>query len=218
MAGLRTFQNFIEPTAQDVNKARGDVPAELQGRYRKETRGAATLGFYRDERAKVPAFRDRGDRLVATRVDPGVVRDMVLIAGHRGWMGIWSRGHEAFRREAWVNGLAMGLTVFNYYGSARDIAEVERRRETKFEHPVHRTDPVAREAFNRLDPTGRPEAWMKIAEAVVKARLPDPRDQRYALDSVRQSINFGPDTGWEFYRDYARRTNEERRARMDRGR
>ena len=48
--------------------ATGDVPDDLKRRYFVDGRGGPGLGFYADATVPTPAFRDRGDRLVTTRI------------------------------------------------------------------------------------------------------------------------------------------------------
>jgi hypothetical protein len=89
----------------------GDVPETLRRRYYVDGRGGAGLGFYGDARVQIPAFRDRGVQLIATRADPNAVRDMTAIARHRGWTSIAVKGDPDFRREAWLAAMTIGIDV-----------------------------------------------------------------------------------------------------------
>ena len=99
----------------------GDAPETVLGRYlieRDRLRGTAS--FFRDHRETEPRFIDAGRSLRAHNAYPDAVRDMLQIARHRGWDQIRVTGDLAFRREAWLQGQALGLDVRGHRPSDRD--------------------------------------------------------------------------------------------------
>lgn len=168
-------ENGLAPIAQDRSMVRGDVPESLRRRYFTEERGGDGLGFYADARISTPAFRDRGRELVAARLDPNAIRDMAMIAQHRGWRSVAVRGSEDFRREAWLTGRAMGLEVQGYRATERDLQELERRQAASRRAEDRREDPAA-------------DHRLRIVEAVVRDRIPSPERQSQIVAAARDRI------------------------------
>ncbi len=187
--------NSVKATGQRRSTVAGDVPEDLRRRYYLDGRGGLGLGFYADATIPTPAFRDRGDRLVATRSDPHTIRHLTAIARHRGWTRITLSGDPAFRREAWLTARAEGLEVRGYRATVRDGQELERRIEAQ----------RRREAWSNLgrdlaqaraqpDPTlhrAGPKARLEVAEALVKSRIADPAAQARLLAAARARV-----AGW----------------------
>jgi hypothetical protein len=168
----------------------GDLPERIHSRYFTTTKFGAPFAFYTDARAKAPAFRDHGGRLSTDRNDPGVVRDLVAIARHRGWTTIAVRGQTEFRREVWTVARSAGLEVRGYRPTERDRQDLARRTETARAHGSPRRDrPSAVEA--PAAPDARAETRTKIIEAVVRSRVTDPSAQARILAAARARI-----AGW----------------------
>lgn len=107
---------------------RGDVPDPVKRRYfSEEPQFAAELRFYTDAKAKEPAFRDTGDKLIARENNAEVIKDLVAIAQHRGWTAIDVKGNAEFRREVWMEARTAGLDVRGFKPAERDVQELERR-------------------------------------------------------------------------------------------
>jgi conjugative element/phage-associated large polyvalent protein len=183
--GLRNLLGPAEPGRSTVE---GDVPQALRRRYLTETgRFGQGLGFYVDATTAIPSFRDRGRQLIATRSDPAAIRDMVAIARHRGWSKVVVHGATGFRREAWLAGRTQGLEVLGYRPTERDLQLLARRQEAQ----------APRRAADRAAPTDRPtpsrsrdfeagaRARLKVVDAVVRACIVEPREQRRILDAAR---------------------------------
>lgn len=139
--------------------AKGDLPQAILDRYliERDLRGRAER-FYRDHRTPDPAFRDQGRRLSTDRAYPDTVGDMLKVAQHRGWTRLKVEGDEAFRREVWIQGRAMGLDIKGYQPRDRD-----------------------RQAAGQT-PSRRPlEDRLRMASAVIRDLIPDPEAQRRLL-------------------------------------
>ena len=193
--------NSLGPSGGRRAGAAGDVPERLRRRYYVDGRGGDGLGFYVDAKIDRPAFRDHGGRLTAARTDPNVVRDLTAIAQHRGWTIIVARGEASFRREAWVEGRALGLEVRGYRPTERDLQEVERRTASRTRPPEDRS-PNPGEA--KRAPSDRSvqnaRASMKVVEAVVRARIAEPARQELLLKAARGRIANWLERGAEFNR------------------
>jgi len=151
----------------DRSTAKGDVPAALLDRYliERDRQGRAER-FFRDHRATEPAFRDTGRALATTHAYPDVVADMLKVAQHRGWTRITVRGDEAFRRDVWIQGQALGLEVSGYRARSRD-------RQAAGEAP---------QAIRDREAASRPAVRLRMAAAVVRAVVTDPEAQRRLLE------------------------------------
>lgn len=114
------------------------------------------------------AFRDHGRRLTTLSENTEVIASLIDIAKTRGWDEITVRGTEAFRREAWREGLKAGLEVRGYRASEPERAALARamaRREGRqmelgvaeggSEPPNRARDPSAAEGSARSEPSPR---------------------------------------------------------------
>lgn len=186
---------------------KGDVPQTLERRYYTDERGGRGLGFYADARIATPAFRDEGRRLVATRSDPNVARDLAAIARHRGWSIVVAQGEPAFRREAWLAARAAGLEVRGYRPTERDVQdlarrvlEIERRSRADRSAPAR---PSAERQARRDKDAPSALATLRVVDTVVRARVPSPQAQDRILAAARDRL-----AGW---------LERETRARADAG-
>lgn len=204
--------NSVGPSGGRRRGAAGDVPERLRRRYYVDGRGGEGLGFYVDAKIDRPAFRDHGGRLTAARTDPNVVRDLTAIAQHRGWTVIVARGEASFRREAWVEGQALGLEVRGYRPTERDLQDVERRLASRSHTPDDRSrDPGEPKRAPSDRSVQNARASLKVVEAVVRARIAEPAKQEAMLKGARGRIANWLERGAEFNRVRpARETSVER--------
>ena len=184
--------NTVNPSGPSRSKAEGDVPDALRRKYLTESgRFGAGIGFYVDATVVIPSFRDRGGQLVATRSDPNTVRDVVAIAQHRGWTDVAVTGATGFRREAWLAGQTLGLTVKGYQPGERDLEVLERRKLAQTRRRARETDPDPIAPEVRQTPRREPmdaATRMKVVEAVVRNRLNEPTVQDRFLARARERL------------------------------
>ena len=166
----------IAPAAPPRSRKVGDWPDEIHRRYLTAPEPSG-LGLYVDNLTKAPAFRDHGKRLIAGRADPKALRDMALIAKHRGWTQVVIAGAPAFRREAWLALRTAGLDVRGYRPTARDLQFLKRRQGNG---PEQISPPPTQNLAAR--------SQLAVVEAVVKARIVDPALRKRALDAGRERI------------------------------
>ena len=108
----------------------GDLPEGMEARYLIERRRLnGEQRYYENASDTKPAFRDKGDRLVADNNSLDLIRDMLEIAEHRGWDRVRVSGTEEFRREAWREAALRGIEVDGYRPKPRELQDVARTRD-----------------------------------------------------------------------------------------
>jgi len=192
MADNSALTNSVRSSGPALSTDVGDVPDALRRRFLTESgRLGRGLAYYPDATSLVPSFRDRGRELVATRSDPPTVRDLVMIAEHRGWSTIRVQGAQGFRRQAWLAGREMGLDVEGYRPSERDEQELARRlaaRSRQGEREPARAAAPFETRRVRRDDLARPSQRFRIAEAIVRDRVSDPSAQARILAAARKRL------------------------------
>jgi hypothetical protein len=184
--------NTVTIAGSSRSKAAGDVPDALRRKYLTESgRFGAGVAFFVDATVVMPSFRDKGGQLVATRSDPSTVRDLIAIAQHRGWSQVVVTGATGFRREAWLDGQAQGLTVRGYQPGDRDLQVLERRRlaQARNRDRAEGQDSISPEV--RKAPAREPmdvATRLKVVEAVVRNRLNEPIVQDRILARARDRL------------------------------
>jgi hypothetical protein len=124
----------LEPLVKPVFE-KGDLPAPVAHRYNGQPGlFRRHIDYYEGSSAVRPAFRDRGDKLIAFQNDPTTVASLVSIARHRGWSSLEVRGDDVFRREVWMEAQRHGLQTKGYRPKARDREEVAKQALAKAEH------------------------------------------------------------------------------------
>lgn len=189
--------NSLSPAIRGRSTAEGDVPERLRRRYYLDGRGGAGLGFYTDASVKAPAFRDQGRQLAAARSDPNAIRDMTMIAQHRGWTIVVVRGSSSFRREAWLAGRSLGIEVRGYRPTERDVQELDRRIDRRQardrgeqvrNHADEVRSPVEAADRERKRETHKGREQLRVVETVVRARVAEPAAQDRILARARERV------------------------------
>jgi hypothetical protein len=164
----------------------GDVPESIRRRYLTERRLDGAVVYFQDATVVTPSFRDTGRKLIAARSDPATVRDLILVAQHRGWTAIHVRGADGFRREAWMAGRALGLEVQGHRATERDEQALAKRLEGQ--RAATRSDRAKpAPSVSTLD-LRNPRERLKVVEAVVRGRNADPAVQAQILAAARQRV------------------------------
>lgn len=88
------------------------MPERLRRKYYIAEAGVGDEAkVYADPRGEYLAFKVSTDRMATRLEDAGVVRDMLSVAQHRGWTEVEVHGSQEFRRTAWLEASARGLSV-----------------------------------------------------------------------------------------------------------
>lgn len=82
--------------------------------------------YYFGNRPDSLAFVDKGNRLQTKLSNAKVASSMVDIAEARGWTEIQVKGTADFRRDAWLEASARGLTVQGYKPKEEDLARLKK--------------------------------------------------------------------------------------------
>ncbi|CAG4913595.1 LPD7 domain-containing protein [Paraburkholderia gardini] len=103
----------------------GEAPERVRKRYLR----AGNQYFLKDAPYQM-AFEDLGPYLVTQHNRPDVVESMMDMVEAKSWDRIRVSGHEAFRREVWLQATLLGVQVSGYEPKAADFARLgEGRRE-----------------------------------------------------------------------------------------
>ncbi|WP_340318124.1 LPD7 domain-containing protein [Rhizorhabdus argentea] len=88
-----------EPSARARSRTVGDMPDHVGQRYFIEERGLRReQRLFETAHDAAPTIRDLGHRLIVATESAAVVRDLLDIAQHRGWVRIEVSGSDRFRR------------------------------------------------------------------------------------------------------------------------
>lgn len=82
--------------------------------------------YYFQNRPDSLAFVDKGTKLQTKLSNSQVAGSMIDIAEARGWTEIQVKGTEYFRREAWLQATARGLTAHGYKPKEEDLARLKK--------------------------------------------------------------------------------------------
>ncbi|HAV8409479.1 TPA: hypothetical protein JLC59_003723 [Escherichia coli] len=82
--------------------------------------------YYFQNRPDSLAFVDKGAKLQTKLSNSQVAGSMIDIAEARGWTEIQVKGTEDFRREAWLQATARGLTAHGYKPKEEDLARLRK--------------------------------------------------------------------------------------------
>lgn len=82
--------------------------------------------YYFQNRPDSLAFVDKGAKLQTKLSNSQVAGSMIDIAEARGWTEIQVKGTEDFRREAWLQTTARGLTAHGYKPKEEDLARLKK--------------------------------------------------------------------------------------------
>ncbi|MDP3257159.1 LPD7 domain-containing protein [Bosea sp. (in: a-proteobacteria)] len=111
----RASQAAFDLDGSGQRQPKSGMPDRLRRKYYVAEAGAGDEAkVYADPRGEYLAFKVSAERMATRLEDAAVVRDMVSIAQHRGWKEVELRGSEEFRRTAWIEASARGLSVRGY--------------------------------------------------------------------------------------------------------
>lgn len=140
-----------------------EVPEEEKQKYRRTvdlvlTRYEREGGDieYRWKKSGRVAFVDKGQEIVFDSITPVAVKAGLQVAKEKGWEGVQVTGSEEFRRESWLQGQIMAISVQGYEPRELDLQKLEELRKEQF---------LAKEKARSLEP-GREELWMKAADVI----------------------------------------------------
>jgi hypothetical protein len=86
---------------------------------------------YHWKRSGRVAFTDYGDSIVFNNISETAVKAGLQLAKQKGWEGVKVSGSEEFRRENWIQGQLMGISISGYEPQEKDFSVVEERKKAE---------------------------------------------------------------------------------------
>lgn len=84
---------------------------------------------YRFKRSGRVAFTDHGDRIDFNNTSEASIKSGLQLAKEKGWKEVHANGNLDFRRESWLQGELMGVSVVGYDATKGDREILEARKE-----------------------------------------------------------------------------------------
>lgn len=140
-----------------------DLPDDVKKRF---LHSDTVPGQFFDRNHKL-AFMDKGERLATDQNAPEIIASMVSVAQTKGWKAITVKGHEEFRREAWLAASLAGIEVKGYKPSEPDLARLEHERQLRMDNAIQPAAPApAANEIVAAQPEVQPQPPAISAEAV----------------------------------------------------
>lgn len=102
-------------------------PEAISRAYYVEQRGAERR-YFDDYKKTALAIRSDDTTINSKREDLTTIRAMLTMAESKGWQEVKVNGTAEFKREAWIEAAARGVTAQGYKASDIDRQEADRRR------------------------------------------------------------------------------------------
>jgi hypothetical protein len=74
------------------------------------------------------AFTDHGETIVFNNISETSVKAGLQLSKQKGWEGVQVSGSEEFRRENWIQGELMGISIYGYEPQEKDFSALEERK------------------------------------------------------------------------------------------
>ena len=113
--------------AQPKAPAYTSEPEAISRSYYVEDRGTERR-YFDDYQKKALAIRADDTTINSKRGDLNTIRAMLTMAEARGWSEVKVAGSAEFKREAWIEAAARGITAQGYKAGDLDRQEADRRR------------------------------------------------------------------------------------------
>lgn len=109
-----------------------ELPDDVKKRF---VHSDSIPGQYFDRNRKL-AFIDKGSRLATDQNAPEIIASMVSVAQAKGWKSITLKGHEDFRREAWLAASLSDIEVKGFKPSEADLARLDSERQLRMGNAI----------------------------------------------------------------------------------
>jgi hypothetical protein len=150
-------------------------------------------GQYFDRNRKL-AFVDKGGRLATDQNAPEIINSMVSVAQAKGWKAITIKGHDDFKRDAWLAASLAGIEVKGYKPEAPDLARLDHERQLRLGNAIQPTTatpapvPVANEIAGTSPGTPRQISAEAVALGEVARQKGVREDQISKFVSAAQTF------------------------------
>lgn len=174
-----------ETPQQPAKKPAGDPkaaayttePEAISKAYYVEQQGSERR-YFDDYQRKALAIRTNDSAISTKREDLNTIRAMMTLAEARGWSEIKVNGSTDFKREAWIEATARGISAQGYKASDLDRQEADRRHAERGPAP-QRTGPEPGTNEIRQAVTSAPAPAQQQATLAASVK-PDDTPQRVA--------------------------------------
>ncbi|MBN3846099.1 DNA primase [Paraburkholderia sp. Ac-20342] len=114
------------------------------------------------------AFEDLGPYLVTEHNRPDVVESMLDMVHAKSWQRVRVSGHEAFRREVWLQATLNGIEVTGYEPKAADLARLADARQARLDNRIE-VAPLTTAPMAATGPQSRADTRSPASEATPSA-------------------------------------------------
>lgn len=124
-----------------------DLPDDVKKRF---VHSDSVPGQYFDRNRKL-AFIDKGGRLATDQNAPEIINSMISVAQAKNWKAITVKGHEEFRREAWLAATLSGIEVKGFTPSEPDLARLDHERQQRMGNAIQPAAPTQTPVSNEIE-------------------------------------------------------------------
>lgn len=111
-------------------------PEVISRAYYVEDRGGGERRYFDDYQRKSLAIRANDNSISSKKEDLTTIRAMLTMAEARGWSEVKVAGTADFKREAWIEAQARGITAQGHKATDVDRQEADRRRAERGLGPI----------------------------------------------------------------------------------
>lgn len=174
--------------AQAKAPAYTSEPEAISRAYFVEDRGTERR-YFDDYQKKALAIRADDTTINSKREDLNTIRAMLTMAEARGWSEVKVAGSAEFKREAWIEAAARGITAQGYKAGDLDRQEADRRRAERGPDAARSTSPgdgneVRRATPQQPAPAQAPaQPAVEASQAQARSTKPEPAAQADAAQA-----------------------------------
>ena len=154
-------------------------PEAISRAYYVEDRGGGERRYFDDYQRKSLAIKASDNSISTKKEDLNTIRAMLTMAEARGWSEVKVAGTADFKREAWIEAQARGITAQGHKVTDLDRQEADRRRTERGLAPVS-----SKPDMNEVRPVTGAQAT-SVASAPVQAAASMPQQDPEAPQQAR---------------------------------
>ena len=145
------------------------------------------------------AFTDHGNKITFNNISETAVKAGLQLAMQKGWGGVEVSGCVEFRRENWIQGQLMGVSVTGYKPQKLDFSVVEERRKEQElkKESLQKKAPdreqvraVIDEPAQRKDLDWKEFSAVELERELKKVQIPDLEKKKSGIFNELQSLGF----------------------------
>lgn len=156
-------------------------PEAISRAYYVEDRGGGARRYFDDYQRKSLAIKADDNSISTKKEDLNTIRAMLTMAEARGWSEIKIGGTADFKREAWIEAQARGITAQGHKVSDLDRQEADRRRDERGQGSV-----TTKPDINEIRPANGAQAT-PVASAPIQVAASTPQRDAEAPQQAKQA-------------------------------